>query len=227
MTNLTIYHMQRSQSERIVWLCEELDIDYNLKIVHRNPETARAPPELKKLHPAGTAPIMTDGEGVIIAESAAIVEYIIHTYGNGRLAIHPGSKNYVQYLIWWHFSNGSLQPAMSRNNGLNQLGDEAINKPAGQFTRKKLTTALQLLDERLGEAEYLAGDEFSAADVMTVFSVSTMRGFVSVDLDEYPDILRYLKMIGERPGYKRAMEKGGDTPMLEARVDTFEYGPKK
>jgi len=226
MSELTIYHMQKSQSERIVWLCEELEIDYNLKIVHRNSETGVAPPELKKLHPSGTAPIMTDGEGVVIAESAAIVEYIINIHGGGRLAIKPGSKNYVEYLTWWHFSNGSLQPALSRNNGLNQLGEEAIKKPAGQFTRKKLTTALQLVNERLGKAEYLAGDEFSAADIMTVFSLSTMRGFVPVDLSEYPNILRYLKLIGGRSAYSRAMERAGDTPMLEAQVQKFQYGHK-
>ncbi|MGI4861548.1 MAG: glutathione S-transferase, partial [Janthinobacterium lividum] len=111
---LTIHHLGISQSERIIWLCEELELPYELKRYARDPVTILAPPELKALHPLGTAPIITDGP-LVLAESGAIIEYILAKHGDGRLAPAPGAPEFADYLYWFHFANGTLQPAMARN----------------------------------------------------------------------------------------------------------------
>lgn len=108
---LTIHHLQVSQSERIIWLCEELSIPYGLKLYKRDPIYSPAP--LKALSPLGTAPVIADGP-LTLAESGAIVEYIIHKHGNGRLALPPTHSNYADYLYWFHFSNANLQAIVSR-----------------------------------------------------------------------------------------------------------------
>ncbi len=107
---LTVHHLGVSQSERIVWLCEELEIEYQLKSYDRNPQTRLAPADYKALHPIQTAPVITDGE-LVLAESGAIVEYIIHRHGRGRLALPPSHPNYADYLFWFHFANGSMTPS--------------------------------------------------------------------------------------------------------------------
>jgi glutathione S-transferase len=215
---LTIHHLGRSQSERIHWLCEELGLDYKLVHHTRDAKTMLSPPSLKALHPLGAAPLIED-DGVLLAESGAIVEYILGKYGQGRLAFGPQSPEYATYLYWLHFANGTLQPAMGRNMIVSRLNLPADNPLAGAM-RSRLDRALRFLDARLAEAPYLAGETFTAADVMTVFSLTTMRLFYPADLSPYPAILAYLQRIGERPGYKRAMDKGdpGFKPLLGATV---------
>jgi glutathione S-transferase len=102
---LTVHHLGISQSERIVWLCEELEIPYRLERYDREGGRGRAPAAYKALHPAGTAPVITDGD-VVLAESGAIVEYIIQEHGNGRLSVAKGQPNFADYLFWFHFANG-------------------------------------------------------------------------------------------------------------------------
>ncbi len=111
---LTVHHLGKSQSERIVWLCEELGIPYDLKVYDRDAVTRLAPPEYKALHPLGAAPVMQDGD-VLLAESGAIVEYIVAKHGKGRLTLAPDHPDFAQFLYWFHFANGTLQPATGRN----------------------------------------------------------------------------------------------------------------
>lgn len=111
---LTVHHLGKSQSERIIWLCEELDVPYELKRYERDPATILAPPEYKALHPVGAAPVITDG-ALVLAESGAVIEYVIAKHGSGRLALGPDHPDFAQYLYWFHFANGSLQPVMGRN----------------------------------------------------------------------------------------------------------------
>ena len=117
---LTVHHLGKSQSERIVWLCEELEIPYELKCYTRDPVTMLAPPDYKALHPIGAAPVITDGD-LVLAESGAVVDYIIAKYGNGRLALAPDHPDFAHYLYWFHFANGTLQANMGRNMILNRL----------------------------------------------------------------------------------------------------------
>jgi len=203
---LTVHHLGRSQSERIVWLCEELEIPYTLKCHARDPVTMLAPADYKALHPIGAAPVITD-DGLVLAESGAIVEYIVARHGKGKLSLPPDHPGFASFLYWFHFANGTLQAQMGRNMILNRLG-LADDNAMLQATRARVDRAFDLVDARLGEADYLAGREFTSADIMMVFSLTTMRYFLPYDIGRCKNILRYLAVIGKRPAYRRAMEKG-------------------
>jgi glutathione S-transferase len=209
---LTVHHLGVSQSERIVWLCEELGVPYELKLYDRDPVTRLAPPAYKALHAVGTAPIITDGD-VVLPESGAIMEYIIGKYGDGRLAVGPQAPNFADYLFWFHFANASMLPRQTALMGQAPAADES---PRAAFMRARAMGSWDLVEQRLGEAPYFAGAEFTAADIIMVFALTTLRAFVPVVLAGKPNILAYLKRIGERPAYRRAMAKGDPTmtPML-------------
>lgn len=211
---LTVHHLVRSQSERIVWLCEELGLDYELRVYERCP--ILGPPELKKLHASGTAPLITDGD-VVLGESGAIAEYILVKYGKGKLVVAPDDKNYAEYLFWLHFANGTLQLSVSRNMFLRMAQVPAENQiMASAVSRRE--HAVGLMNERLKDNEWLAGSKFTAADVMSVVSLTTMRLFMPYSLEPYPNVISYLKRVSMREGYKRAMAKGdpGLEPVLGA-----------
>jgi len=211
---LTIHHLGHAQSERIVWLCEELGVPYALKLYQRDPVTILSPPELRALHPLGTAPVIED-DGLLLAESAAITEYIILKHGDGRLRLGPEHPDFAAYLYWFHFANGNLQPVMGRLMIVGRVG-LAADHPVQMAVQGRLDRVMALLEARLGAADYLAGEAFTAADIMSVFSLTTMRLFQPVDLLAYPNILAYLQRIGARPAYRRAMAKSDPdlTPML-------------
>ena len=212
---LTIHHLGHSQSERIVWLCEELGIPYELRHYRRDEVTRLSPPELKALHPLGAAPLIEDGD-LLLAESAAIVEYILARHGDGRLRLDPSQPDYASYLYWFHFSNGNLQPVMGRLMVVSRTG-LAADHPVQASVQERFDRVMDLVEARLQEAPYFAGSEFTAADIMSVFSLTTMRLFQPVNLGPYPGILSYLQRIGERPAYRRAMAKGDPdlVPMLD------------
>ena len=203
---LKIHHLGHSQSERIVWLCEELGLPYDLVHSPRDASTRLSPPELKALHPLGAAPLIEDGD-LLLAESAAIVEYIIARHGGGRLKPGPEHADYAAFLYWFHFSNGNLMPVLGRMMVVNRAQLPA-DHPVQQNAQVRLDRVLALVEARLGEVPYLAGQEFTAADVMSVFSLTTMRLFQPLDLAPYPNIRAYLQRIGARPAYQRAMAKG-------------------
>lgn len=212
---LTVHHLGRSQSERIVWLCEELGLDYELKRYERDPVTRLAPSEYKALHPIGTAPVITDG-ALVLGESGAIIEYILARYGGGRLARANDHPEFAGYLYWLHFANASFQALLHRTLVARRLEPPPEHRVLADLERR-LERALEFLDRRLGEADYLAGSELTAADIMMVFSLTTMRSFVPYDLKPYGHILAYLRRIGAREAYRRAMQKGdpGMTLLLD------------
>ena len=203
---LTVHHLGKSQSERIVWLCEELEIPYELRRYARDSVTMLAPADYKALHPIGAAPVITDGD-LVLAESGAVVDYIIAKYGNGRLAFTADHPDFAAFLYWFHFANGTLQANMGRNMILNRLNLAADN-PVLAAIKARVDRAFDLVDARTREAEYLAGSEFTAADIMMGFSLTTMRYFLPYDLARCPNIVSYLARISRRPAYRRAMEKG-------------------
>jgi glutathione S-transferase len=202
---LTIHHLGKSQSERIVWLCEELEIPYDLKRYTRDAVTMLAPPEYKALHPIGAAPVITDGD-LVLAESGAIVDYIMARYGKGRLTPGTNDPGFAQFLYWFHFANGTLQAAMGRLMILNRLKLPDDN-PTLAAMKARVDRAFDLVDARLREADYLAGS-FTTADIMMGFSLTTMRYFQPYDLARCPNVVKYLARIAARPAYQRAMEKG-------------------
>jgi glutathione S-transferase len=202
---LTIHHLGVSQSERIVWLCEELAVPYTLKRYERE-TTGMAPAEYRKLHPMGIAPVISDAD-LVLAESGAIIEYIIARYGGGRLTVAADRPNFAQYLFWFHFANATLMPAelvAVLSAMLSLPADNPIVRGLGARSGR----AFALIEERLGQAAYFAGDELTAADIMMLFPLTTMRAFAKRDLGALPNIRAYLARVGARPAYQRAMAKG-------------------
>jgi glutathione S-transferase len=202
---ITVHHLGVSQSERIVWLCEELGIPYTLQRYDRDP-SGMAPALYKKLHPMGIAPVITDGD-LVLAESGAIIEYLIARYGNGRLAVAADQPNFPQYLFWLHFANGTMMPSELMGVISAMLGLSADN-PLGKILAARGERAFQLAEERLGQVKYFAGDELTAADIMMLFPLTTMRSFAKRDISQLPNIRAYLARVGARPAYQRAMAKG-------------------
>jgi glutathione S-transferase len=226
--------MGRSQSERIVWLAEELGIEYEFVMHHRDP--VFSPQSIRDLHPAGTAPVMVDdppnGERVVLAESGAIVEYMIQIYGGGRLARTPDSPEYAHYLEWLHFANGTAQPTLLRLLMARRLSANQTGGGYAQSVESRWNRVLSMLEARLAQTQaYLAGPDLTAADIMTVFTLTTMRGFcpVEFDPDQHRNILSYLRRVGDRPAYRRAMAicEGDDfEPLLGPKVEAFTFVPK-
>jgi glutathione S-transferase len=203
---LTVHHLGKSQSERIVWLCEELGIPYELKRYARDRVTMLAPADYKAMHPIGAAPVITDRD-LVLAESGAVVEYILAKYGNGRLTLRADDPAFAQFLYWFHFANGTMQAALGRLMILNRL-KLADDNPILASVKARVDRAFDLVDARAGEADYLAGSVFTTADIMMGFSLTTMRYFQPYHLARCPNVVRYLARIGARPAYRRAMEKG-------------------
>lgn len=210
---ITVHHLGVSQSERIVWLCEELEIPYELKLYQREP-TGLAPAAYKALHPMGIAPVITDGD-LVLAESGAIIEYIVARHGNGRLAVAADAPNFADYLFWLHFANGTMMPSEMTGFIASLLKDSGDNVVL-EALKARADLAFALVEQRLGDVPYLAGEEFTAADIIMFFPLTTMRAFTPRDLGQFPNLRKYLKRIGERPAYRRAMAAGDPsmTPML-------------
>jgi glutathione S-transferase len=209
--SLTIHHLQISQSERLPWLCEELNIPYTLILHQRAP--IFSPQSIKDLNSLGQAPVIQD-QSITLAESAACAEYIIQKYGNGNLALPPSHKDYADYLYWFHFANGNLQPHVMILMQVSRVepGGASVTRAAD-----RLGTLLALMDTRLVENTWLAGDEFTVADIMNVFTLTTMRTFCPIDLSGYPGILAYLERAVQREGYRKARSKAD--PELELMID--------
>jgi glutathione S-transferase len=187
---LTVHHLGSSQSERIVWLCEELELPYQFLRYERDPVSRLAPPNYKALHPFGTAPVITD-DNFVLGESGAIVEYLCRRYAAGRLILGPEHAEFAHYLYWFHFANGSLIPSFM----MDVLAD------ARTRTDNRTERALAMIESRLGTAAYFAGDEFTAADIM----MCLLRYFATRDAGRYPNIKRYLQQLQQRPACRRAM----------------------
>lgn len=202
---LTVHHLGVSQSDRIVWLCEELDIPYQLINYERDPVTRLAPPEYKALHPFQTAPVITDGD-LVLGESGAIIEYIMGKYGDGRLQVGPNDAGFADYLYWYHFANGSMMMAAILDFAFSLLTTCEENETI-QSLRDRYDLALRQVEQHLSSSAYFAGNAFTAADIIMLFPLTTMRLYTPRDLSPYPNIRGYLQRIGERPAYRRAVAK--------------------
>lgn len=225
MPTLTLHHLHTSQSERIPFLLEELALPYTLRLYQRAP--LLSPPELKAQHPMGASPVLEDttdpDSPIALAESGAIAQYLIHKYADGRLALPPTHKNFADYLYWFHFANGTLQPALFRRALARGLlaGDETDPRYAANDARVR--AAVAHVDNRLSSNAWLAGDEFTAADVMMVWCFTTMRKFEPLHLGAYPAILEWLERCTARPAYRKAM--GRCDPELDLESGRSAEGP--
>jgi glutathione S-transferase len=203
---ITIYHLDTSRSERIVWLMEELGLDYKLELFQRN-ANGSAPDAMKQIHALGKAPVIRDGD-TVLAESGAIVDYIVHRHAGDRLAVAPAAAEYARYIYWFHFAEGSLMSLLILALVLGRV-PEADASPVRTRVLERMKQTLSFIDSELAQATYFAGAAFTAADIMMTFPFTTMRHFLNYELAPYANILAYLQRIESRPAYQKAMALAG------------------
>jgi len=205
---ITIHHLGVSQSDRIVWLMEELHLPYHLKWYNRGADQL-APEEYLALHPTATAPVIEDGD-LRLAESGAIVEYICHRYADGKLTVGPAQPNYAEYLYWMYFNN-NVQGLFFAKMALGGKATTPEAEMIAKAIKRREDSYFRYLNQRLGVSPYLAGPEFTCADVMVTFNVTELPLFGGRSIDDLPNVQAYVQRIGERPAYQKAMQIAGPT----------------
>lgn len=200
---ITVHHLNESRSQRILWLLEELGLPYEIKFYRRDAVTNLAPPELTAIHPLGKSPVITD-DGQVVAESGAIVDYIVRRHANGRLAPDPASADYDKYQEWLHYAEGSAMLPLMLNLYTMRLGEAAA--PLTPRINDEIGNHLGYVDASLAGRDYLLGD-FTAADVQMSFVGEVGRAFGR--LSDKPNLNAWVDRLHARPAYKRALERGG------------------
>lgn len=217
---ITLHHLNNSRSQRVLWLLEELELDYEIKFYNRDPKTMLAPSDLKKIHPLGKSPVITDGQ-LTIAESGTIINYLATKYGNGKLK--PSSEiNLLKYDYWLHYSEGSLMPFLlltlifskveKAPFPIRPVAKAISGKVKKSFITPNLTTHLDYIESELAKSEWFAGKDFSAADIQMSFPLEAASA--RHILGDRTHIKKYLTRIHARPAYKKALEKGGEYSIL-------------
>ncbi len=204
---LTIHHLRLSQSERIVWLAEELGLEYDLKLYTRRTDNRLAPDEYKALHPMGIAPVITDGD-MVLGESGAIMDYIVAKYAPGTakaLGLVPGAdtEDFADHLFYYHWANATFM-----TNGMMALVAQFMGaKELPPFVADRVAKGWAIVEARLGEADYFGGSALTTADIMMGFQLTTSRAMSGMSIDHLPNLKAYLQRIGQRLAYQRAMAK--------------------
>ena len=221
---IVVHHLNNSRSQRVLWLLEELGLDYEVRRYQRNAKTMLAPPELRAVHPLGKSPVIEDA-GQVLAESGAIVEYLAERYGEGRLAPPAGTPERLRYRYWLHFAEGTAQPPLLLKLLFDRLDKgpmpffvrpvaRAIAQRAKDtFIQPNIDRNLDFMERELEKSEWFAGAGFSAADVQMSFPLeaAVVRGGLDA---KRPRLMGFLERIHARPAYRRAIEKGGAYALL-------------
>jgi glutathione S-transferase len=200
---ITVHHLNESRSQRILWLLEELELPYEIKFYKRDATTNLAPPELEAVHPLGKSPVLSEGDAVV-AESGAIVDYIVRRHGGGRLAPDPASQAYDRYQEWLHYAEGSAMLPLMLNLYTLRLGEASA--PLKPRIDGEIDNHLDYVDKALAGRDYLLGD-FTAADVQMSFVGEVGRAFGR--LGARPNLDGWVNRLHARPAYKKALERGG------------------
>jgi glutathione S-transferase len=207
---IVVHHLNNSRSQRILWLLEELGMPYEIKFYQRDASTNAAPTELQAVHPLGRSPVITDGAKVV-AESAAIIDYVIRHYGNGQLQPKMSDPEYDEYVFWMHYAEGSaIQPILLKVNAA-RIGDGAA--PIEARIERELVNDLGYVDTRLEARDYLLGNELSGADIQLSF-VGELAGRWT-DRSRYPNLDAWVRRFQARPAYLAAIERGGTYALAE------------
>lgn len=202
---LTVHHLNNSRSQRILWLLEELGVEYEIKSYERDPVTNRAPAELKTIHPLGKSPVITDSDKVI-AETGAIIEYILQHHGGGKFVPEDGASNYDEYRHFMHYAEGSAMFPFLLAIYTGYLGDAAA--PLTPIIMNEIKAQLDYCEYSLIGSNYFAGDDLTGADFMMIFPLEAAKS--RGRLVGYEACLDYVNKIHKRPAYLAALEKGGD-----------------
>jgi glutathione S-transferase len=221
---ITVHHLNNSRSQRVLWLLEELGLPYEVKRYERDAQTMLAPPALRAVHPLGKSPVITDGDHTV-AESGAIIEYLVARHGKGRLAPPEGTPERERYRYWLHYAEGSLMPPLL----LKLVFDRVESAPMPFFVRPiargiagrakssfigpQIALHLDYVEGELGRSPWFAGDEFTAADIQMSFPLEAAAARGGLDARRQRTTA-FLERIHARPAYQRALERGGPYELL-------------
>lgn len=216
--SVTLHHLENSRSHRILWLFEELGVDYELVEYERDPKTRLAPRELREVHPLGKSPVITH-DGKTIAESGAIIEHIVDNYDDGTLRPEPGTDDYDRYRYFMHYAEGSAMSPFLLAVVFTELPKQGpfLAKPVlkgvskafdGMYISKQVRLHMKFWESELSTRPWFAGESFSAADIQMIFALQAARRYTR--LDDYPKIADFLERAESRRGWKAAVERGGE-----------------
>jgi len=220
---IVVHHLENSRSQRVLWLLEELEVPYEIKHYKRDPKTMLAPPELKAVHPLGKAPVISDGD-TVMAESGAILEYLVEKYAGGDLKPALEDPRWRDYIYWMHYAEGSLMPPLVMKLVIGQVPRRPMPFFAKPIARKisaglmsgfidpNLQNQLAVIEKHLATHGWFAGDQFTAADIQMSFPVQAAAA--RADIGQCPHIAGFITRLEARPAYQRALERGGPLKLL-------------
>lgn len=218
---ITVHHLNNSRSQRILWLLEELGLPYEIKHYQRDAKTMLAPASLRAVHPLGKSPVITDDD-VTVAETGAIIEYLVDCHADGRLTPEKNSADWLKYRYFMHYAEGSLMPFLVMKLVFNKIetspmpffakpiAKKIAQKTKQTFIQPNLDTHLQFLESELQYTEWFAGNELTAADIQMSFPLEAATARGGLTASSHPQLKAYLDRIHARPAYQRALEKGGE-----------------
>jgi len=221
---ITVHHLNNSRSQRVLWLLEELELPYEIVYYQRDPKTMLAPPSLRAVHPLGKSPVVTT-DGLVLAESGAILESLIERHGKGRMAPAAGTPEALRYRYWMHYAEGSAMPPLLLKLIFDQIEKAKMpffarpiakgiaSKAKAAFIMPNITNHLNFLEGELGKSEWFAGADFTGADIQMSFPVEAALARGGLDAKR-PKLMAYLERIHARPAYQRALERGGPYGLL-------------
>jgi glutathione S-transferase len=216
---IIVHHLNNSRSQRVLWLLEEIGLDYEVRRYERNAETMLAPPALRAVHPLGKSPVITDGD-LTLAESGAIVEYLAGRYGNGKLVPAAGTAEHLRYIYWLHYAEGSAMPPLLLKLVFDRIevaplpffvkpiAKQISKRAKSSFIEPQINLHLDYMEGELGKSTWFAGNDFTAADVQMSFPLEAAASRAGLGPTR-PKLTAFLERIHARPAYERALEKGG------------------
>ena len=214
---LTVHHLNNSRSQRVLWLLEELGVPYEI-VRYQRQSDMRAPKELRAIHPLGKSPVITDGDNTV-AESGAIVEYLVETYGDGRLMPPPRTPERLRCTYWLHYAEGSAMPPLVLKLLFNLMPKRApallrplVRKVSNQaltaLVNPQLKQHMAFWEAEIAKSQWFAGEEFTVADIQMSFPLEAAAARAGLE-QGHPSAMAFLDRIHRRPAYQRALEKGG------------------
>ena len=221
---IIVHHLNNSRSQRVLWLLEELGLEYEIRRYQRDPKTMLAPPSLRAVHPLGKSPVITDG-ALTLAESGAIIEYVVDRYGDGRLAPATGTPERLRYTYWLHYAEGSAMPPLLLKLIFDRIETAPMpffarpiaraiaGRAKSSFIEPQIALHLTYMESELARQRWFAGNEFSAADIQMSFPVEAAKQRAGLDASR-PKLAAFLDRIHARPAYQRALERGGEFALL-------------
>ena len=222
---IIVHHLENSRSHRVLWLLEELGVEYGIKPYERERATMRAPPSLREVHPLGKSPIITDGS-LTLAESGAIIEYLVEKHPAAAMAPARDTPQYVRYIYWLHYAEGSAMPPLLLKLIFDRIEHAPMPlfaKPIArsiarrikrQFVEPELCAHLDFLETELGKSRWFAGDAFTAADIQMSYPIEAANARAALDASR-PHLMAFIGRIRDRPAYRRAVERAGGHMVLK------------